>query len=191
MTVAQNGMMPTLPDILARDLKVVFVGINPSIYSVERGHYFARPANRFWRALSDSRLSADARRRLRRDELVPEDDLGLLADGFGFTDVVKLPSSSAADLRSSHFAEWAPRARSRIEHYAPAVACFQGPTALRPFLKYAMNCEIEHLSFGQQGVRLDDTRIFLVPNPSPANARYRLSDLSGWFDVLAATLNGN
>lgn len=190
LIVPNNGLIPTLPDILAPELKVVFVGINPSIYSVEHGHYFARPANRFWPAFSRSRLSAEARQRLEREELVPEDDHRLLEDGFGFTDVVKLPTASASDLRQNHFAEWAPRARSRIEHFAPAVVCFQGVTALRPFLKHAMGLDCGHPSFGRQDARLGETQIFLVPNPSPANARYRLTDLLVWFDVLAAALDG-
>lgn len=188
MAGGKSGMVPTLPDILAPDLKVVFVGINPSVYSVEQGHYFARATNRFWPALSQSRLSSDARERLGRDELGPEDDLSLLADGFGFTDVVKTPTPSAADLHGGDFAEWAPRARSRIEHFGPAFACFQGVTALRPFLKYGMDCDADQLRFGRQDIRIGDTQVFLVPNPSPANARYRLPDLIGWLDVLATAV---
>ena len=181
-------MVPTLPDILGANLNVVFVGINPSVYSVEQGHYFARPTNRFWPALSQSRLSASARSRLSRAELTPEDDLLLLEYGFGFTDVVKIPTPSASDLRGSDFAEWAPRARSRIEHFGPKFACFQGVTALRPFLKYTTEMNVTELSLGRQDLRIADTEIFLVPNPSPANARYRLPDLIVWLDVLATAV---
>jgi TDG/mug DNA glycosylase family protein len=186
--IALNGMLPTLPDILSTGLRVVFVGINPSVYSVERGHYFARPTNRFWPAFSKSTLSASARKRLTLADLGPENDVGLLEDGFGFTDVVKLPTSSASELRTGDFAEWAPRARSRIEHSAPEIACFQGPTALRPFLRHALDLDMSELSFGLQRACLGPTRIFLTPNPSPANARYRLDDLVGWFDALAGLL---
>lgn len=51
----------TLPDLLRDDLRLVFVGINPSVFSAMRGHYFARPTNRFWSAFSRSRLSRRAR----------------------------------------------------------------------------------------------------------------------------------
>jgi TDG/mug DNA glycosylase family protein len=54
----------TLPDLLTDNLDVVFVGINPSIYSAERGRYFARPGNRFWPCLSRSVLSLRAREAL-------------------------------------------------------------------------------------------------------------------------------
>ncbi len=191
MKIAKNGMVSTLPDILGDGLKAVFVGINPSIYSVEQGHYFARPANRFWPALSKSRLSVTTRNRLGCIDLLPEHDLSLLEDGFGFTDVVKLPTSSASELHAADFAEWAPRTRSRVEHYAPAIACFQGATALRPFLRHALDLDVDDLSFGLQEIALGPTSLFLMPNPSPANARYRLDDLIHWFDVLSDVLVGS
>jgi hypothetical protein len=46
----------TLPDFLAADLDIVSIGINLSLYSVERGFYFARPGKRFWPALNASGL---------------------------------------------------------------------------------------------------------------------------------------
>ena len=36
-----------MPDLLAPDLRVLFCGINPSVYSAVVGHHFARPGNRF------------------------------------------------------------------------------------------------------------------------------------------------
>ncbi len=48
--------LPTLPDYLKEGLDIVFVGLNPSLYSVKEGHYFANPHNRFWTALNRSGL---------------------------------------------------------------------------------------------------------------------------------------
>jgi TDG/mug DNA glycosylase family protein len=179
----------TLPDLLSAGLDVVFVGINPSRYSVEHGHYFARPTNRFWAALSSSRLSERARTGLGRQTLLPEDDESLPAFGIGFTDIVKRPTASASELRAADFADGAPRLRARLAHYAPRIACFQGATALRPFLRYAFGSREAALDFGLQPRTIGDTRIFLTPNPSPANASYRLPDLIHWFDTLAAELD--
>jgi len=53
---------PTLPDYLQPGLDLVFVGINPGLYSVQRGHYFARSTSRFWPAFSASKLSERVRR---------------------------------------------------------------------------------------------------------------------------------
>ena len=44
----------TVPDVLAPGLDVLFVGINPGLYSGAVGHHFARPGNRFWKALHAS-----------------------------------------------------------------------------------------------------------------------------------------
>ena len=113
----------TLPDLLAPNLRLVFVGINPSIYSVERGRYFARKLNRFWTAFSRSALSAEIRTALGREMLVPEDDEALLEHGIGFTDLVKLPSRNVSELRPADFQEWAPRLLTRLERYRPTVGC--------------------------------------------------------------------
>src|SRR5436190_21156590 len=99
----------TLPDYLGPGLNLVLIGINPGLYSVERGQYFARSTSRFWPAFSASRLSERARERLGVGVLGPQHDRELLQFGIGFTDVVKRPSANAAGLTPHDFAEWAPR----------------------------------------------------------------------------------
>ena len=64
----------TLPDLLRDALTVVFVGINPSLYSVAQGHYFARRSNRFWPCFSRSVLSDAARQAFGVERLEPEHD---------------------------------------------------------------------------------------------------------------------
>jgi len=105
--------------------------------------------------------------------------------GLGFTDIVKRPTASASELRAADFAAGAPRLSARLLEHAPRIACFQGATALRPFLRYALDVRAMALEFGIQPYHVGDTDIFLTPNPSPANASYRLADLVRWFDVLA------
>ena len=178
----------TLPDYLRPGLDLVFVGINPGLYSVRRGHYFARPTNRFWPAFSRSRLSARIRAALGRDALGPEDDRALLAFGVGFTDVVKVPSRGAGDLSSAHFRTWAPRLLGRLEPHRPKVACFHGLTAYRGFARYALHAAGTDWDLGLQPLRVNQTRLFVVPNPSPANAHFRPDDYVRWYDRVAALL---
>ena len=90
----------TLPDYLQPGLDLVFVGINPGLYSVQRGHYFARLTSRFWPAFSASKLSERVRRALGTDTLRAEHDAELPRFGIGLTDVVKRPSANAADLNA-------------------------------------------------------------------------------------------
>lgn len=169
----------TLDDLLAPGLRVAFVGINPSSYSVARGHYFARKQNRFWPAFSRSVLSAEVRRGLGRDELLPEDDVRLPAFGFGFTDVVKVPSPNVSTVTKAMFDEWVPRLEERLRAAAPRVICFHGVMAYRPFAKHA-------LAPGQE--TFAGAHIFVAPNPSPANAHFTLQDQVTAYDRLAAVL---
>jgi len=103
----------TLPDYLRPGLDLVFVGINPGLYSVRRGHYFARSTSRFWPAFSASKLSEPVRRALGADTLCAEHDAELPRFGIGFTDVVKRPTANAADLEATDFEKWVPRLLER------------------------------------------------------------------------------
>ncbi len=175
----------TLPDYLAPGMRLLLVGINPSVYAVRQGHYFARKTSRFWPALSRSRLSTEVRAALGRDELGPEDDARLLEFGIGFTDVVKVPSSNAAQVTPALFAEWTPILRRRIEQIQPLVAAFQGVTAYRAFERYGLGEPKSVAGLGAQAMTIGRTRLFVVPNPSPANAHVRPADQIDWYDRLA------
>jgi TDG/mug DNA glycosylase family protein len=175
---------PTLPDLLAPALDIVFVGINPSLYSVERGHYFARPTNRFWAALSRSQLSARARCGLGVDVLRPEHDVELPRFGLGFTDVIKRPTANISELGHSEFAQAVPRLFAELHRYAPRVACFHGLTGYRPFLRLALG-STSRPALGPQPERIGVTRLYVVPNPSGANAHFTPADQAVWYDRLA------
>jgi TDG/mug DNA glycosylase family protein len=162
----------------------VLVGINPSSYAVEVGHYFARPQNRFWPAFSRSRLSLRARRGLEVENLVCQHDRHLPRFGIGMTDLVKVPSAQAAQLETSLFREWAPRTRLRLEAVEPTVIAFQGMMALKPFLRYGLQSK-EKPAFGPLETRMGQARLYALPNPSPANASFRLDDFVRGFDELA------
>lgn len=174
----------TLPDYLGRRLDLVLIGINPGTYSVAQGHYFARKTSRFWPAFSRSRLSEPMRRGLGVQMLLPEHDKLLPRFGIGLTDVVKRPSANAAGLERKDFAEWAPRLVGKLKRFAPRVACFHGVTAYRAFLKYGLNSEGGAL-LGAQAEMIRATRVFVVPNPSPANAHFTLAEQAAWYDRLA------
>ncbi|HKX17215.1 MAG TPA: mismatch-specific DNA-glycosylase [bacterium] len=181
----------TLPDYLAPGLQVVFVGINPGLYSVERGHYFARSTSRFWPAFSRSVLSAPIRKALHLSVLDPEQDAALLRFGIGFTDVVKVPSRNAAGVSPALFREWAPRLRRRLETHRPGVACFHGLTGFRPFVQFALGGDPKTAVLGPQRLTVGRTRLFVAPNPSPANAHFTVEDQVRWYDRLAEFLPDN
>ncbi len=177
----------TLPDYLRPNLDLVFVGINPGLYSVARGHYFARSTSRFWPAFSKSRLSLPIRRALNVETLSPQHDSELPRFGIGLTDFVKRPTANAAGLTIRDFEEHAPRLIRKLRRYKPLVACFHGLMAYRPFLKFGLRSDARSM-LGPQPILLGSTRVFVVPNPSPANAHFTLTDQAMWYDRLAEYL---
>ncbi len=189
MPSLQQYDFETLPDYLRPGLDLIFIGINPGLYSVRRGHYFARTTSRFWSAFSKSKLSAQMRRELKLNQLLPEHDSLLPHFGIGLTDVVKRPSANASELTPSDFITWIPVLIKKLRRYKPRVACFHGLTAYRPFHAFAFKSAAVKPILGAQPESIGITRLFVVPNPSPANAHFKLTDQINFYDQLADFLN--
>ena len=170
----------TLPDHLQEGLDLLFVGLNPSQYSAEVGHYFANPRNRFWPAFNLSGLVAR--------EVTAEEDATLLDDGIGFTDVAKRPTPMGSGLRAADFRQWAPVLKEKILKFAPRLVCFHGLMAYKAYLQHGEGVK-ESPQLGLQARTIGSSRLFVVPNPSPANAKYSLSDLADWYGQLKEATN--
>ncbi len=143
----------TLPDILAPGLDLVFVGINPSIYSAERGQYFARPSNMFWRCLNQSGLVPIP--------LGPADGARLLEFGLGLTDIVKRATHDAAELMAAEFAQGRAALRAKLLCYRPRAVCFVGKLAWQQYLGRSRTGP-----FGQQPERIGASAVFVMPSTS-------------------------
>ena len=171
--------MKTLPDHLGAGLDIVSIGINPSVYSVERGFNFARPGNRFWPALNASGLiserlepSPGAVRRLFRLHRI------------GFTDLVKRATARADDLSAADYARGARLLERKLRRHRPAIAWFQGVSAYRIFLAH-LGTPRARIAPGLQRERIGATRIFVTPNPSGANPAANLDKLVPLYRRLA------
>ena len=174
-----EGVLETLPDYLQPGLDIVFIGLNPSSISVREGHYFANPRNRFWTALNGSDLVPVP--------LSPALDQQLLDHGIGLTDLIKRPTSQASGLKVSDYRHGAPILKAKLLDYRPAIACFHGMMCYRAYLKYADGLPEglkEKPDLGLQPHSIGQTRVFVVPNPSPANAQYSLAALVDWYQQL-------
>lgn len=174
--------MNTLPDVLTPGLRLLSIGLNPSLPSVAAGFYFANPRNRFWKALNSSRLvsmpvapgPAAMQMLLERERM-------------GFTDLVKRPTRGVADLRIQDYREGAPRLQAVITRIGPSVAWFHGKVAWKQFRRFVLKND-DSDEWGLQDVAIGGSRIFVSPNPSPANAAFSLDELVGWYDRLADCL---
>lgn len=165
----------TLKDYLRSGLDIVSIGLNPSLPSVRAGFYFANPRNRFWRALNASGLVTEP---LKPGVAAMERLFNEYA--IGFTDVVKRPTAGGEELRAADYRLWAPRLKEKLYAVAPAIAWFHGKQAWINYLYYGEGRR-ETADWGEQPVRLGQSRVFVTPNPSPANAAYSLECLVIWY----------
>ncbi|WP_160720941.1 G/U mismatch-specific DNA glycosylase [Bacillus sp. USDA818B3_A] len=110
--------MNPVDDHLAENLKVLFVGFNPSIRSSELGHHYANPNNRFWKILYEAGLTA------RKYEAA--EDAQLLEMGYGFTNIVERPTKAADEITKDEYREGREVLTQKIEKYRPKVVCFVG-----------------------------------------------------------------
>ena len=90
---------------------------------------------------------------------------------------------SPFSLKAEDYRRWAPVLKEKLIKYRPRIASFHGLMGYRAYLKYAEDVG-ERLVLGLQERRIGQARVFVVPNPSPANAQYSLDDLVRWYDRL-------
>jgi TDG/mug DNA glycosylase family protein len=160
----------TVPDVIAPGLKVLFVGINPSLYSAAVGHHFARPGNRFWPALHAAGIT---------DRLLrPSEWRLLLAGGYGITNIAGPATATADELPDADLIAGAGKLVRKVKRYRPRVVAFLGVTAYRTaFAK-------RDAKLGRQEEGIAGSVVWVLPNPSGLNAHYDLTELAQLFRQL-------
>ena len=160
----------TVRDVIAPDLRVLFCGINPGLYTAAVGHHFARPGNRFWPAL----YAAGFTDRL----LSPFDERELLKSGYGITNVVMRTTATADQLTKEEIVMGGERLRAKVLRYRPRVLAVLGLGAYRTAFTQPKG------SVGRQDERMGNTMLWVLPNPSGLNANYQAADLARLFSEL-------
>jgi len=160
----------TVRDVIARDLRVLFCGINPGLYTAAVGHHFARPGNRFWPALHAAGFT---------DRLLsPFEEELLLDDGYGVTNVVMRATATANELTRDELILGGAELIKKVRRYRPAFLAVLGVGAYRA----AWNEPKAVL--GRQEKLIGDTVVWVLPNPSGLNAHYQAKDLAVMFSEL-------
>jgi len=157
----------TVPDLIAPNLRVLFVGINPGLYSGAVGHHFARPGNRFWKVLAAAGFTEGV--------LSPFDERLLLERGFGITNIVRRTTAAADELSAEELTRGARRLRAKVARRRPGVVAFLGLQAYRVALGRP------RATVGQQKERFGGAVVWVLPNPSGLNAHYQLPALTRLF----------
>jgi double-stranded uracil-DNA glycosylase len=166
----------TVPDVIAPQLRVLFCGINPGLYTAWAGHHFARPGNRFWPALHAGGFTPLV--------FAPSEERELLPLGYGITNLVPRATATAAELTSEDLSAGAKRLTRIVRRYQPRVLAVLGVSSYRA--AFARPKAV----VGPQPDYIGDTIIWLLPNPSGLNANYQPAALARLFRDLRHTVGG-
>ena len=156
-----------IKDVIAPGLRVLFVGINPGLYSGWSGHHFARPGNRFWPTLHAAGFTP----RL----LHPSEERELLAYGCCITNFVNRATATAAELMADELVAGGERLLRIVETYRPRTVAVLGITAYRTAFARPK------AALGRQHESLGDVPLWVLPNPSGLNAHYTPAALAEVF----------
>lgn len=166
-----------IPDVIAPDLGVLFVGINPGLYSGATGRHFAKPGNRFWPVIHRAGFTPR--------QLDPSENRELLECGCGVTNVVNFTTARADELTTDQLIAGARNLTRKVRRYRPRYVAILGLTT------YRIAFGRKKATIGEQGETLGDSHIWLLPNPSGLNAHYQLPDLTELFQELHAAAFGD
>ncbi len=160
----------TVPDIIAPRLKVLFVGINPGLYSGAVGHHFARPGNRFWPVLYKAGFT--------HRQLLPREERELIRCGYGITNIVNRSTASAAELDPEELLKGGRLLAAKVKRFRPRVVAVLGLQAFR--IAFGQ----PKAGFGPREERIGSSRVWILPNPSGLNASYQLGALTRMFRLV-------
>lgn len=168
MTVDLTGAADkTIPDVITDRLAVLFVGINPGLYSAATGRHFARPGNRFWPALHRGGFT-DRQLRPSEQDLLP-------SYGLGVTNVVARASARADELTADELRTGAKILEQKAEKFRPQWIALVGITA------YRTGWQRPRAKIGEQPVGIAHSQLWVLPNPSGLNAHYTAETLAAEF----------
>ena len=166
----QNAFGRSIADLIRPDLRVLFCGINPGLYSGATGLHFARPGNRFWKALHAAGFSDRI--------LAPWENSELLDAGYGVTNLVMRTTATAAELEDDEYRVGRRALMRKIRKYSPKWIAILGLGA------YRTGFDKPEAKIGRQVERIGSTGIWVLPNPSGLNANYQLPQLTEMFRKL-------
>lgn len=163
----------SIPDVIAPNLRVLFCGINPGLWSGATGRHFARPGNRFWPALYASGFTP------RLIEPAAQRELTTL--GLGITNVVARTTARADELTKEEYRAGGLALTAKVRRYRPAWLAVLGIGA------YRTGFGRPKAVVGRQSETIDETGIWVLPNPSGLNAHWTAAALAEAFTALRTT----
>lgn len=150
----------SLADTVGEGMRLLVCGLNPSVYSAERGVGYARPGNRFWPAAIAAGIVSrpvDARH-------------ALAVHGVGITDLCKRATVASAELSPDEYRTGAARVERLVRWLQPKAVCFVGLEGWRAAID-------RKAVAGEQPGGFGGRPAYVLPSTSGLNAHSRLDDL--------------
>jgi double-stranded uracil-DNA glycosylase len=159
-----------VPDLVGPGLRLLFVGINPGLWTAATGTHFAHPVNRFYPALLEAGI---LERRIDPSAGMTDADRDhLRARGIGITNLVRRATARADELSREELRAGAAALTALVEEHRPAVVAVAGITA------YRQAFGLPRAVVGEQPTPLAGARLWVVPNPSGLNAHHTVATLA-------------
>jgi len=159
-----------LTDIIDKDLKIIFCGINPGLKSAWDGHHFSGRSNRFWKTLYLAGFTPH--------QIDAMNDASILDFGYGLTTAVDRATTRADELSKDEFANSIEAFKKKMIHYQPKCIAFLGKAA---YMAFSGN---KHLTWGHQKEKFCGASVWILPNPSGLNRGFTLNDLVTHYNAL-------
>jgi double-stranded uracil-DNA glycosylase len=168
----------TVPDLIG-DLppRLVFVGINPGLWTAATQTHFAHPSNRFYPALHRAGITEWELDRVAG--LTDEDRRHLTDRGVAITNLVQRATPKASDLSAAELRAGGELLRARIAGWGPKVVAVAGVTAFRTAFRQPA------VPLGRQEAPFAGAELWIVPNPSGLNAHETADTLAARYREVA------
>lgn len=160
----------TVPDLIGPGLTLLFVGINPGLWTAATQTHFAHPGNRFYPALL---LGGVIEREIDRGSGMSDADREhLISRGIGITNLVHRATAKASELTAAELREGGERLRRTVRELQPRVVAVAGITAYRAAFGS------KTVEPGRQPDPFEGAQLWVVPNPSGLNAHETIETLA-------------
>lgn len=160
----------TVPDLVGPGLRLLFVGINPGLWTAASQTHFAHPGNRFYPALL---MAGVIDREIDRTNGMSDADRAhLIERGIGITNVVRRTTARASELSTAELRAGGEQLVDVVRQHRPVVVAVAGVTAYRTAFRRPK------ASMGEQPGGLGGARLWVVPNPSGLNAHETVESLA-------------
>lgn len=159
-----------VPDLLGEDVRLLFVGINPGLWTAATGTHFAHPGNRFYPALLEAGIIT---RPIDPSDGMDAADRAMMKErGIGISNLVHRATARADELSRDELRAGGEQLRALVERVRPRVLAMAGITSWRTAFGDRT------AKVGEQPEPWGDTRVWVVPNPSGLNAHETVHSLA-------------